>query len=194
MDENTTKSFDEKRAAKGFNVPIWILLLIIVGIIMGSHVSKYIDQHKQLEELRKQPGYFAYSTYIAADQHYKFYYVLNVDETSDIWKQICATVTEEYISDLRQSEVYQRYGNHNIELRVLLPSEELEYGWMKTYMNIEAQDFSLLSRNTEYIISIPVGATSLSQCSIRVQDEKTGTYQPVTMEYRSLRGRYFVDR
>lgn len=182
MDENTTKPFDEKRAAKGFNVPIWILLLIIVGIIMGSHVSKYIDQHKQLEELRKQPGYFAYSTYISADQHYKFYYVLNLDETNDIWTQICATVTAGYISDLRQSEVYQRYGNHNIELRVLLPSEELEYGWMKTYMNIEAQDFSLLSRNTEYIISIPVGATSLSQCSIRVQDEKTGTYQPVTME------------
>ena len=103
------------------------------------------------------------------DKEYRMFYMLNTesvneDEVKIIIKNI---IDDEFITSLRNEELYNEFGEHPIMLYFLLPGKELPYGWQKDAINIMMNfDKAVFYRNTKVLVTIPVNAKTIDDCLI----------------------------
>lgn len=145
-----------------------IVTIFVLIVYLGGFKScvRHIEHTKRQQELSEMHSYEIYSSYIAVrDAHY-VYVMCNPQYTlSEVIEQ---KFTEQYFEALKLT--LDDLGNPNIptEVYLMIPSDELPYGWEKDELNISMNfDRSVFHRHTQYIITIPYGADSLDDCSVR---------------------------
>lgn len=179
---NQNRSGEKKTSAFSVRPLLLLLLIIIVAVPIVKAANSYVEKRHRLEELQKQPGYFAYASYFADDGYYRFYYMLNAQTGDDILSRLTSVVDSDFIAALRQSDVFQESGVLPIELRVMIPDEELEYGFERNAMNIELIDYTLMHRHTEYIVIIPPSSTRLDECQIKAHNHSNGSFDLISSD------------
>ena len=138
-----------------------LVLICIVGIGMN-----HIEQAMRQKGLSQMYSYEVYASYIATREVYYVYEMCNPIYTlSDIMTQ---KFTNEYFKSLKSKIDNAEMSNISTEIYLMLPSEELPYGWEKSELNISMNfDQSIFHRHTVCIITVPYGASTFDDCSIK---------------------------
>ena len=149
-----------------------LCILLCIAVLLFCIVNigiKHIDKAKRIQELSKLHSYEVYSSYIAIRDSYYVYVMCNPEyEFSDI---LNFKLTDEYIESFKLKSYISETPN-TICIYMMIPSEELPYGWEKNEFNISVNfDLSIFHRHTMCIITIPYGADSLEDCSIEYSKE-----------------------
>lgn len=159
-----------------------ISLAILIGYavyFVGVPVTKSAVRRYQL---RQMPYYVVYDVFsrhyeysIHHDDIYKIYVMVN-EEQSDLSGNdaIKNLVTDSFIAEMRKvpetnpdGNLYDQYGEHDIWVHLLLPTEELPYGWQKSYLDISCNiQFSVISNAERAKLIIPTGASNLNECEL----------------------------
>lgn len=140
--------------------------LVYTGI---KHTIRAKEKAERQEELSEMYSYEVYSSYIAKTEEYKIFLMCNPEYTlNDV---IIEKLSDEYLESLKNK--IDDVGNPRAPTRIymMIPSEELPYGWEKSELNISMNfDTSIFYRQTECIIIVPYGATSLNECSFNYRN------------------------
>ena len=110
-------------------IVVWILLILIISIKIGS---KLYDNHKKYEKLVEQGVYEINNSYhysVVYEEAYAFFMVY--DPIMD--KEVLKMWAKDYlICNNYQQKIYEReslYEEYPVVIQFFKPSEEFEYGW-----------------------------------------------------------------
>lgn len=144
-------------------------IIICISIIATIISLLLLPNFIRVQKLKQQDYYPLYYTYIAMDKEYRMFYMLNTESVNENEVKIIIKniIDDEFITSLRDEEIYNEFGEHSIMLYFLLPSKELPYGWQKSELNITMNfDHSAFYRNTKVLVTVPVDAKTVDDCLI----------------------------
>ncbi len=84
-------------------------------------------------------------------------------------------ITDDFIAQMREvprlnplyGNLYEKFGDRKIRVYLLLPTDDLSYGWEKSYDNIRINvDFSIIRNAERAELIIPIGAASPDNCML----------------------------
>ncbi|MBE6568810.1 MAG: hypothetical protein E7658_01160 [Ruminococcaceae bacterium] len=145
------------------------IAVLAVLLIAAVFCGKFLEKRAEIAALRELPYYTIYQSYVARDEQYRVFLMLN-DRTAnpeDILSHFSDTFVRETVSAIHT----RSYGEHPIVVHILLPGDELPYGWSQSEENIAANiDTSVFYRNTHWLLTIPYSAESLAECTLEVRE------------------------
>ena len=134
-----------------------------------KHVMRAKEKAERQEELSKMYSYEVYSSYIAQNEEYKTFLMCN--PKYDLNDVIVEKLSDEYLESLKNKIDDAEKPKLPTRIYMMIPSEELPYGWESSELNISMNfDTSIFHRQTECIIIVPYGATSLNECSFNYRN------------------------
>jgi hypothetical protein len=176
MEEKETQNFPSRRG----RVVLIVLLVIMLAVPVGKGIYKFIQRQQRINELEKLPGY------LVCESNDEFYYMLNISRSDDSLLLLEEFVSSEFIAQHHQIGKYSEKLPSTIVLNILLPNEELHYGFEKTWDEILYDDlvynyYSMIEGATEYIIYIEASDTCLAECEVKVKTDH-GLFETIDVD------------
>ena len=113
--------------------------------------------------LREKAYYELYHSYIKRDDHYWVYLMLNDEKIGTDALPACFDDT--FVTDTVAEMYATGFGECPIVVYMLLPCEEIPYGWQKSELYISMNfDRAVFHRSTVWKLTIPRNATVLADC------------------------------
>ena len=146
-----------------------IIIILLFAILINFSVNAIKKQHR-MKELLEDGYYHLYTTYVNPRDQYHVFVMINTPtkdfEELELWAK--RIITEEFISTLKNSNIFQDHGASPAEIYLVSSSDELAFGWEKNELNIEMNfDQSVFYRNSHIVVSIPLSAISFSDCTVK---------------------------
>ena len=166
-----------ERSRKKRIVVITVCIAGLIGFFMWFFGIDIIKSAVRKNELRKLSYYIVYDSYHSYHRDtYDIYIMVNNEkEELTINDNVRKIITDSFISKMRDvpksnplnGNLYELYGNHDIWVHFLFPSNDLPYGWEQTYMNISYNlQFDDITRSEKATLKIPIGASQPNECEL----------------------------
>lgn len=127
-------------------------------------------------ELSRMPYYVVYDSYDKTDERYEIYLMLNGADGVPEADVIKSAVTDDLIAKMREipkanplyGNLCEAYGDREIHVYLMLPTDELSYGWEKPYTYIETPYIvgGIVLTAVRAKLVIPIGALSSNKCKL----------------------------